>query len=209
MKRRLGVASGRGFTLIEVLVTLAVLSIALSLGIPALARMIARSQLEGAARELAVLSQRARLEAVKRRVQTVVEVDPVTGTAFAFADIDGPDAGDPPDLVFNPVAGELRFTTDYRIGRLDPRTNVEIAGPGAEPPVDGFTAAPGGPVAVFLPTGAADRAGAFRLTDTGGKNHLEVRVAPAGTGRVAVRKWDRELTAWHVQQEGGRPWTWY
>lgn len=209
MPRREGTANARGFTLIEALVTLLILAIAMALGIPALAKLITRSRLESSARELAVLTQRARLEAIKRRVQTVVEIDPATGAAEAWADVDGVGVGDPPDLVFNPVAGELRFTTDYRIGRLEPRSNVRFDAPGGQAVVDGLTAAPGRQVAVFLPTGAADRSGAFRLADVGGLNFLEVRLEPAGTGRVELRKWDRDQAAWTLQREGGRPWTWY
>jgi prepilin-type N-terminal cleavage/methylation domain-containing protein len=209
MHGRDGLPIARGFTLIEVLVALVILGIAMALGIPALSKLITRSRLEGSARELAVLTQRARLEAIKRRVQTVVEVDPATGAAEAWADVDGPGVLDPPDLVFNPVAGELRFTTDYRIGRLEPGSGVRFEAPGGQSAVDGLSAAPGRRVAVFLPTGAADRSGAFRLADPGGLNHLEVRLAPAGTGRVTLRKWDRDAGAWALQREGGKPWTWY
>jgi len=209
MLRRQGLPTAHGFTLIEVLVTLVILVIAMALGIPALARLLSRSHLEGSARELAVLTQRARLEAIKRRVQTVVEVDPATGEADAWADVDGLAAGDPPDLLFNPVAGELRFTTDYRIGHLNPGTGVHFAAPGVQPAVDGLSAAPGRRVAIFRPTGAADRSGGFRIADAGGLNHLEVRLDPAGTGRVSLRKWDRDLGAWRQQREGGQPWTWY
>lgn len=204
---REGTPIARGFTLIEVLVALVILAIAMALGIPALSHLVNRSRLEGSARELAVLSQRARLEAIKRRVRTVVEVDPATGTAEAWADVDGVAAGDPPDLVFNPVAGELRFTTDYRIGRIE--TAAHFAAPAGQDAVDGLSAAPGRRVAVFLPTGAAESSGAFRLADEGGFNHLEVRVAPAGTGRVSLRKWDRDAGAWALRREGGKPWQWY
>ena len=200
----------RGFTLIEALVTLAILAIAFVLGIPALSNLISRSRLEGAARELAVLSQRARLEAIKRRVQTVVEVDPATGAVFAYADVDGVHDTDPPDLVYNPVAGALSYDTDYRIGQLEPRTGVEVAAPtGGGPAIDGLTDAGGERVAVFQPTGAADAAGGFRLGDAAGLNFLEVRIEPAGTGRVELRKWDRDKDEWYAHREGGRPWTWY
>lgn len=207
-RRRL---DSRGFTLIEALVTLAILAIALVLGIPALANLISRSRLEGAARELAVMAQRARLEAVKRRVQTVVEVDPATGAVLAYADVDGASAGDPPNLVFDPVAGELSFDTDYRIGYLDPRPGVELAAPtGGGPVLDGLTDAGGGKrVIVFRPTGAAQAAGGIRFGDAAELNFLEVRLEPAGTGRVELRKWDRDTNEWYAHREGGRPWIWY
>jgi prepilin-type N-terminal cleavage/methylation domain-containing protein len=199
----------RGFTLAEALVTLAILAIAMALGAPALQRLFLRSSLEATGREMAVLFQRARLEAIKRRVPTVVEVDPSTGSVRAFADVDGPAAADPPDLLFNPVAGELRFDTDYEIGVVRAGSHVSFAAPAGEAVAEGLTAAAGRRVAVFLPTGGVDRAGGFRLGDPGGRNHLEVRVDPAGTGRIALRKWDRDAQEWYAHREGGRPWIWY
>ncbi len=201
----------RGFTLIEALVTLAILAIAMVLGIPALANLVSRSRLENAAHELAVLTQRARLEAVKRQVQTVVEVDPATGAALAYADVDGASASDPPNLVFDPVAGALSFDTDYRIGYLPSRTGVQVAAPaGGGPALDGLTdAGSGKKVAVFGPTGAAEAAGGVRFTDAASLNFLEVRLEPAGTGRIELRKWDRDKSEWYAHREGGRPWTWY
>ncbi|MGD2115801.1 MAG: prepilin-type N-terminal cleavage/methylation domain-containing protein [Acidobacteriota bacterium] len=199
-----------GFTLVEALVILAILGIALGLGLPALSRLITRSELEAAGRETAVLVQRARLEAIKRRVRTVVELDPATGDALAYADVDGEAAGDAPDLELNPVAGELRFDTDYRLGAVTAPSAVRVAAPGGQPAVDGLTVAPDGRrVLVFFPTGAADRAGGFRLADASGWNHLEVRIEPAGTGRIELRKWNRDLARWQGRGEGGEPWEWY
>lgn len=199
-----------GFTLIELLVVLAILGIAAGLGIPALSRLIVRSQLEGSARETASLLQRARLEAIRRRVQTVVEVDSAGVVLRAYADVDGAAAGDPPDLQFNPVGGELRFDTDYSLGDLHPKSAVAFAAPGAQAVVDGLTLAASGDQAfVFLPTGAADRVGAVRIGDAAGRNHLEVRVEPAGTGRIEVRKWNRDDGSWQARREGGKQWTWY
>lgn len=193
----------------EVLVTLAILAIAMALGAPALQRLIVRSSLEATARELAVLSQRARLEAIKRRVPTVVEIDPATGEILAFADVDGEAATDPPDSAFNPVAGELRFDTDYRIGTVRTGSGVAFAAPGSQAVVEGLTPVDGRRVVVFLPTGGVDRPGGFRVGDRAGWNHLEVRVEPAGTGRITLRKWDRDEGEWYAQREGGRPWIWY
>jgi type II secretory pathway pseudopilin PulG len=200
----------RGFTLLEALVLLAILAIALALGLPALSRLIVRSELESAGREAAILVQRARLEAIKRRVRTVVAMDPATGSVLAYADVDGEAAGDAPDLELNPVAGELRWDTDYRIGAVTAPSSVRVAAPGGQPVVDGLTTAPDGSrVVVFLPTGAADRSGGFRLADRGGFNHLEVRIEPAGTGRIELRKWNRDLARWQGRGEGGEPWEWY
>lgn len=193
----------------EALVVLAILAIAMALGAPALQRLIVRSSLEATGREMAVLFQRARLEAIKRRVPTVVEVDASARTVRAFADVDGVAATDPPDTLYNPVAGELRFDTDYVVGVVRAGSSVAFAAPPGEPVVEGLTPAGGRRVAVFLPTGGVDRAGGFRLGDPGGWNHLEVRVEPAGTGRIGLRKWDRDAGEWYAHREGGRPWIWY
>jgi len=200
----------RGFTLLEALVVLAVLGIALVIGLPSLTHLITRSQLEAEARETATLLQRARLEAIKRRVQTVVLADPAAGTVTAFADVDGPAAGDPPDLELNPVAGELARDTDYTIRTITLNARAPMAGPGGQPAIDGLTLDPSGNrIAVFLPTGAAASVGSLRFADVAGFNFLEVRVEPAGTGRVEIRKWNRDRAAWLGRREGGIPWTWY
>jgi type II secretory pathway pseudopilin PulG len=200
----------RGFTLLEALVILAILGIALTVGLPSLTHLISRSKLEAEARETATLLQRARLEAIKRRVQTVVLADADAGTMTAFADVDGPAVGDPPDLELNPLAGELARDTDYTIRTIGLSARVQMAGPGAQPAIEGFTLDPSGNrVAVFLPTGAADSVGSLRFADAAGANFLEVRLEPAGTGRVEIRKWNRDRSEWLARREGGIPWTWY
>ena len=210
MNRYRKTGSDGGFTLLEALVVLAILGIALTFGLPSLSHLITRSKLEAGARETATLLQRARLEAIKRRVQTVVLADPAAGTVTAFADVDGPAAGDPPDLELNPVAGELARDTDYTIRTIDVSARVPMAGPGAQPAIEGLSVDPSGRrVAVFLPTGGAASVGSLRFSDAAGFNFLEVRIEPAGTGRVEIRKWNRDRAAWLGRREGGIPWKWY
>lgn len=210
MNRNPSRGRAKGFTLLEALVVLAILGIALTLGLPSLSHLITRSKLEAEARETATLLQRARLEAIKRRVQTVVHADPAAHLVTAFADIDGPAAGDPPDLELNPVAGELARDTDYSIRTIDVSARVQMVGPGAQPAIDGLTLDPSGDrVAVFLPTGAALDVGGIRFADAAGFNFLEVRIDPAGTGRVTIRKWNRDRAEWLGRREGGIPWEWY
>lgn len=203
--------TARGFTLVELLVVLVLLAIAIGLGVPALQNMLLRSRLQGMSQELSVMIQRARLEAIKRRVPTVVRIDPVDGTAVAWVDLDGVAVGDPPDSIYNPIAGELRLNTDFELSRLEPRSNVGFGGPpGDAAPAQGLSTDPNGEtVLVFLPTGAAAAEGAFRIRDVADLNHLEIRIAPAGTGRVDLRKWDRDDAAWTSRREGGEAWKWY
>jgi hypothetical protein len=205
MRRRIGARRGGGFTFIEVLVVMAILITAILVAFPALQTLIVRNKLEGAARELASMIQRGRLESVKRSVPVVVKVDPATAEVFAFADVNGPALGDPPDGIFNPVADEPFGVTDYSLGRWGLPGGVILAAPGSEPAIDGLTLVGSDRVVRLVPDGSVADVGAYRLGDARG-NFLEVRVEPKATARVAVGKWDG--TDWWSRGEGGHPWRW-
>lgn len=205
MRMRLINLGRAGFTLVEVIVVLGVLATAMLVAAPALENFIARSKLEGTSRDLSALIQRARLEAIKRAVPTVVRVDPATGEVFAFADVDGAAATDPPDRLFNPVAGEPPGGTDYALARWTIPETIAVAGPPPQPAIDKLTAVGGDRVILFAINGSVDEVGAYRFADTRG-NFLEVRVEPQATARVSVLKWDG--TGWWTRGEGGHPWTW-
>ncbi|MBL8264077.1 MAG: GspH/FimT family pseudopilin [Xanthomonadaceae bacterium] len=72
--------SSRGFSLIEMLVTLAVLAIVIGLASPLFTTMTNRNRLTGAANETVAAFQIARSEAIRRNVRTVIceSVDSVT-----------------------------------------------------------------------------------------------------------------------------------
>lgn len=195
----------RGFTLLEILVVLAVLMTALLLVLPALQNLIVRSKVEGSAREIASMLQIARLEAVKRSVPMVVRLDPVSNEVIAFADVDGVDSDDPPDGIYNPVAGDPAGQTDLQIGRAGIQERVSLRAPGGQPAVDGLPSIDGFWVVRFNPDGSAQDVGAYRLADVR-DNFLEVRVGPAASARVTVNKWDG--TGWWSRGEGGHPWRW-
>lgn len=201
---RLRVPRRAGFSLVEMLVTLTIGAVIVALGLPALVNLIQRSKLEGQARSLAVMMARARSEAVTQGVETVVLFE--DGAFLSFADIHGTDLSDPPDGVWNPVAGQPQRATDWQIGRQLLNRDLALTGPGAQPAVDGFTN-PNRPDAraIFNPDGSLYSVGAFRLADGKG-NHLEVVLAPRATGQVTLRKWDG--SAWREQGEGGESWDW-
>jgi len=72
---------GAGFTLVELMVTIAVLAILLAIGIPAFASLIAANRLTSATNELVASLQTARTEAIRRNVR--VTVCPAAPTATA------------------------------------------------------------------------------------------------------------------------------
>ena len=73
----------RGFTLIELMVVLAVAAVLLSTAMPSFLESTARSRLEGAVNELAVDLQYARSEAVRERATIVLQVAP-DGVSYAI-----------------------------------------------------------------------------------------------------------------------------
>ncbi len=130
-----------GFTVIEMIVVVAIIGIMATLGLPNLIRVIHRAKLDGIVRETSVLMQRARSEAVRQSVPTVVRADFARNEVVAFADVDGVALGDPSDLIFNPIAGEPHRTTDYELGRYRLPNLVGFAHPSGDPAerIDGFT----------------------------------------------------------------------
>ena len=209
-----------GFTVVEMVLVVAVVAIIATMAVPALISFIHRGKIEGISSKTSILTQRSRMEAMKRGVRTVVSIDTATNEVFAFADIHGVLATDPPDGLFNPIDGMTPRTSDYAIGRYRLPSGVSFTSPtdtGMDS-VDGFVN-PGNPdppdrQVVFLTDGSVLATGAFRFADERG-NYLEVRVAPQVTGKTQVRKYDDSLPAnadgsnWYARREGGQPWTWY
>jgi len=62
----------RGFSLVELMVTIAVLAILLAIGIPSFASLIASNRLTSATNELVAALQTARTEAIRRNVRVTV-----------------------------------------------------------------------------------------------------------------------------------------
>lgn len=199
----------RGFTVIEMIVVVAIIGIMATIGLPNLVRMIHRAKLDGIVRETSVLLQRARSESVRQNVPTVVRFDLVNNEIVAFADVDGVALGDPSDLIFNPIAGEPHRTTDYEIGRYQLPNLILFQAPAADPDgaVKDFSDAGPDKAALFDPDGSIRETGAIRFADRRG-NFLEVRVTPAATARIQVRKWDPDLIIWRTRNQGDQPWVW-
>lgn len=87
----------RGVTLMEVMVVLAIVAIALALGVPSFREFVARNRLDSTAQDLLASLQYARSEAMRRGAQVTVRLAGAAGsrnwgggwTMFADADRDG------------------------------------------------------------------------------------------------------------------------
>ena len=88
----------RGFTLIEMLVVLAILFIAVMLSAPYLSKQIQRSKLIGVAQQASGLMRMARMDAIKTSLCSMVRIDPAGGSVVALSDRDGDCLPSAPDV---------------------------------------------------------------------------------------------------------------
>jgi prepilin-type N-terminal cleavage/methylation domain-containing protein len=190
-------ARERGFTLIEMLVVLAILSIAALFSMPYLSTQIQRSKLLGVASQVSGLMRLARMDAIKYSRCAAVGINLSTRKVNAYSDRNSnclPDAGE-------------------EIGEVILPNSVIFGAPGnvtGAASIQGFSAWAGNPnMALFRSDGSIAATGAFRFQaqqlGSGGINYLEVNVAPAATARIALRKW--ESSDW-IENDGTGAWKW-
>ena len=181
-----------GFSIIEVLVTISLLSILGTMTLQTLHSWLPHFELRSSALQARSLINKARLEAIQRGVRTVVQADSNNNALIAFADVNGDPMPSSPGFANylrfdpDPTLGEKQ--TDYEIGRVQLERS-SLGTPDFDP-VDGFTISPGGgtEVLVLAPTGQPEDIGAFRLADASGRNVLEVALASLA-GKVENRKY--------------------
>lgn len=194
-----------GFTVLELLIVVAIVGMMSVIVVESVRTFVPRFELEQAAGQTQQLIMKARIEAVKRGVRTVIEADLDERMLRAFVDMNG-NPNNPLDpngryLVFDPDDTLPEKRTDYMIGWTalpgKPATGSQFGGPkdgirGADS-IEGFTPIPSAPptqpaVLVFRASGAVRDAGAFRFSDSRGANHLETAVS-AVIGNVEIRKY--------------------
>lgn len=183
-----------GFTLIETLLVLVLLTLFLLLGIPALRETIQRARFVSFVETTSALMQRARFTAIKENQDAVVLADSTGSQIVAFVDV--PQGLNPPNRALD--AGERV------LGRLLLPNRIELAAPGTEAVID-FSVTDG---PIFRPDGSVEEQGGIRFSDDRG-NFLELRVDPPATSRIEIRKWEEVggTGAWYPKGEGAK-WKW-
>lgn len=202
-----------GFTLVELLITVALMAVLLLIAVAPLDRFMHRGKIEGIARQTATLMYLARFEAIKRSVPARVVADGVNDQVFAYAELGGG------ATVYDPGV-------DRELGRYGmPKAVAFRAKVGSEEDGNAMWNMLGPPGAEYV---EFDRDGsvvvaadavqdilpAVRFAD-GRENYLEVNVATRATGRVEVRKWDDGApadsygTKYVTPGQHGRSWEWF
>lgn len=195
-----------GFSLVELLVVLALIAILTLIGTPWMLSTLNRAKTVAAAKEASTMMQLARLESIKQGVPTQVQYVAATDSFLAFAD--------------NDRNGTYTAGTDRVIaqGNQLPK-GVYLWGPtdagaeGTHAIADWDTAADcvdARPGPIFQTDGSCNCAGAFRFRDAHG-NFLETRILFPATSKIVIRKWfggsdpDDE---WFENGEAGKKWQW-
>jgi prepilin-type N-terminal cleavage/methylation domain-containing protein len=172
-----------GFSLIELLVVMALMGILMAMGLPNLFRYIQHQKVLGITQQTALALRLARLESIKMSSNAVVKLDTAAGTVTSFLDLNQNLAQD---------------ASEPALWRLDLPKGITGS-------VTGFTTPPTPAVAVFRSNGSVGVPGGFRFLNSKG-DQLEARVPSTNSGRVQILK--LQGITWKLQGEGGQSWTW-
>ena len=191
-QRVAGRTAASGFTLLEMLLVLLFSASLLVIGLPALQQMVHRGRLEGAARECAIMCQRARLEAITQSVPVVVRFDTTRRLIVSWLDENGDGVQDP---------------TETEVMAVGLPGTLDFAGPGSIPAIEDINVDADGGYVTFFTDGSIDLAGSVRFGDRR-DNYLQLELGPRATGKTSIQKWDPITSKWLEPREG-KPWKWY
>jgi prepilin-type N-terminal cleavage/methylation domain-containing protein len=189
--------SRRGFTLVEVVVVVAIVAIVLGIAVPSLVRASDTADAAGAARYIASVMARVRFEAARRQRTMAVRFDRGSPRRFVIVvdgDGDGVSAADVTAGVDVPVGLDDRLEDHFQRARFGIAT--------ATPDIDGFGTLTSADDPIRLgtldqwsvsPIGTAT-SGTIYVTSAGGAQ-FAVRIAGA-TGRARVLRFDRGGGVW-------------
>lgn len=201
MRRIRSEVRGAGFTLVELLIAMVVMIALISLGFPALQQMIVRSRVEGKVREIAVMCQDARMEAITGSIPTGLRFDTTLDRVYSWVDQNADGVLDPEEVLLNetPMGDAVSFGA--------PAGGSPEEKPTCFDPICGFKNDSDGYWITFNTDGSVDQPGWTRFADTRG-NYLQLGVFPWATAAIEVTKWDDGLAKWLTANEEGNPWTW-
>ncbi len=202
-----------GFTLVEMIVGVAVIGVLFALGVPLALKTIHTTKMSSVSYDCNVTVRRAKSEAIRKNSPVVIRYDASTEELVGFVDRHGATANDPPDYLYLPDGTSAPTATDHEVGRCALPAGVSWGGPPGSGPANeaivlGFTTVGTEQVGIFEPDGTIQDIGAFRFGDQRG-NYLAIEIAPAATGRVVLLKWDAEDGKWREQGEEGKKWQWF
>lgn len=213
--RRFVLRSDSGFTVIELIITLAILLIASLMLLPRLFWFVDRAKLRGAGQATKSMIQTARLAAMKGQGDARVVFDYGKGEVYAFVDTNANGTYE---------AGVDRLIGEYFINEPGKKVTVQFmshddGGPNTTGAIQSFDDPPyggtcGGNGCIVFNSSGTTQTGAVRFTD-GYWNFIEVRILSAATARTEIRKLNRTSGLYlpdALHLEGGTRaagWTWY